>query len=33
MYPDDAVRQNRLALAAAVAGCLRRLGDFDELPG
>lgn len=33
MDPDDGVRQNRLGLAAAVAGCLRRLGDFEELPG
>ncbi len=33
MDPDAGVRQNRLGLAAAVASCLRRLGDFEELPG
>ncbi len=33
MDPDEDVRQNRLGLAAAVASCLRRLGDFEELPG
>jgi glycyl-tRNA synthetase beta chain len=33
MAEDEAVRRNRLALAARVAACLRRLGDFDQLPG
>ncbi len=33
MDPDQHVRHNRLGLSAMVAACLRRLADFDELPG
>jgi glycyl-tRNA synthetase beta chain len=33
MAPDPGVRANRLALAARVAETLRRVGDFDQLPG
>jgi glycyl-tRNA synthetase beta chain len=33
MAPEEAVRQNRLALVARVAACLHRIADFDQLPG
>jgi glycyl-tRNA synthetase beta chain len=33
MDPDPDVQRTNLGLVAMVAACLRRLGDFDELPG
>ncbi len=33
MDPDEDVRRTNLGLVAMAAACLRRLADFDELPG